>query len=238
MNDSRFERMLVDAVMRLNTEPDPPRTLQRLVDMVPEFFSSADMSGVSIVHGDHIETPAATSELLREVDEAQYRMGQGPCRDAIRAHETVAVGDLATDQRWPRWSARMVEELGIRSSLSLRLFSTPSDSLGALNVYSLTPHAFDHDDVLHGQTFAAMVAVVLARSIKEEQLATALESRTVIGQATGIIMCRFDLDAEKAFNVLRRLSSNSNTKLRDIAAQVVNTRQIPGLDAEAPSLGH
>jgi len=125
----------------------------------------------------------------------------------------------------------MTLELGVRSSISFRLFAAQRSSWGALNVYSLTPHAFDDDDVIHGQTIAAMVGVVLARSIHEHQLAEALETRTLIGQATGILMERFQLDADVCFNILRRLSQQNNIKLRDIAAQLVETRRLPGSNA-------
>jgi AmiR/NasT family two-component response regulator len=81
--------------------------------------------------------------------------------------------------------------------------------------------------VLQGQTIAALAAVALARSINDEQLASALATRTTIGQAIGIVMERYQLDADDAFSVLRRISSQDNIKLRDLAAHVVATREVP-----------
>jgi AmiR/NasT family two-component response regulator len=49
----------------------------------------------------------------------------------------------------------------------------------------------------------------------------------VIGQATGIVMERYGLDEETAFDVMRRISSQDNRKLRDIAAEVVAQRRLP-----------
>lgn len=227
-----FEAQLADAVRDLDQQPDPPRTLSLLVDLTPEFFTSCDFVGVSLVRGDHIETPAATNERLRELDEAQYAMGQGPCRDAIRTDPTVVVDDLRTDPRWPSWGHAMVTELGILSSLSFRLFTRPDRTWGALNVYSVSPHAFSEDDVAHGQTIAAMAAVALARAINDEQLAAAMETRTVIGQAMGMVMERYGLDEDRAFSVLRRLSSQDNVKLRDLAAELVATRRLPSQTSE------
>ena len=227
MNDV-FERRLADAVRELEAQSDPPHTLACLVAMTPEFFSSCDYVGISLVERDKIRTPVATNEVLRELDEAQYELGQGPCRAAIREHATVVVHDLGSDPRWPEWGRAMVDALGIRSSLSFRLFTRPDHTWGALNVYSTLPYAFSDDDVHQGQTIAAMAAVALARSIHDEQLAGALESRTVIGQAVGMLMERYGLDEGRAFDVLRRLSSQENVKLRDLAAQVVATRSLPG----------
>ncbi|WP_374454541.1 ANTAR domain-containing protein [Nocardioides sp.] len=233
MSREVFERQLADAVRELHAQADPPHTLETMVGVVPEFFEHCEFVGVSLVGRDGIRTPAATNEKLRELDEAQYELGQGPCRDAIRHHPTVLVEDLATDSRWPEWGRAMVSELGIRSSLSFRLFTRRHDSWGALNVYSTAPNAFSEEDVLHGQTIAAMCAVALARSIRDEQLATALESRTVIGQALGMVMERYGLDEDTAFNVLRRLASQDNRKMRDLASEIVAERGIPD-QAPAP----
>lgn len=235
MEPKAFATHLADAVRDLGEQEDPPHTLERLVEIAPEFFDCCDYVGVSVVEHSTIRTPVATTEKLRVLDEAQYDLGQGPCREAIKTVPTVMVGDLATDPRWPVWGRAMVEELGIRSSLSFRLFTKPGDSWGALNVYSRTPHAFTQEDVVHGQTIAAMAAVVLARSINDDHLARALETRTVIGEAVGILMERYDIDAKRSFDVIRRLSSQSNVKLRDLAEQIVSTRRLP-YDGPPPAL--
>jgi len=55
-----------------------------------------------------------------------------------------------------------------------------------------------------------------------EGLRRALETRTTIGQAVGIVMNQRALTAEEAFTHLVELSSHSNTKLRDVAASIVS----------------
>jgi len=52
-------------------------------------------------------------------------------------------------------------------------------------------------------------------------LSTALANRDIIGQAKGIVMERFHLDATRAFALLARLSQTENIKLRDIATKLV-----------------
>lgn len=227
LSHQKFEQHLADAVRDINAAEGIPHTLERMVELTPEFFTSCDFVGISLVEHGEIRTPAASSERLRELDEWQYELGEGPCREAIRHQSTVLVRDLSTDPRWPTWGRAMVDQIGVRSSLSFRLFTRDDDAWGALNVYSRTVDAFCEEDILHGQVIAAMSAVVLARSINDEQLATALESRTVIGQATGIVMERYGLDEATAFGVMRRISSHDNRKLRDVAAQVVADRALP-----------
>lgn len=67
------------------------------------------------------------------------------------------------------------------------------------------------------------VAAAILASRRGEQLESALTSRDLIGQAKGIIMRRYKVDAVRAFNMLRELSQTSNTKLVDIAQWVVET---------------
>ena len=60
----------------------------------------------------------------------------------------------------------------------------------------------------------------------------ALDSRSLIGQATGIVMDRYDLDAVRAFAVLKRISQQSNVKLHEVAVELIRTRHLPGQRTE------
>lgn len=91
----QFERHLTEAVRELSREESPPATLERLVEIAPDFFPHCHYVGVSLVERGVIHTPAASTEELRQLDEAQYALGQGPCFEAIRSTPTVAVEDLA-----------------------------------------------------------------------------------------------------------------------------------------------
>ena len=62
---------------------------------------------------------------------------------------------------------------------------------------------------------------------ENEQLRTALDSRLVIGQASGLLMAWYDINADRAFEYLRRRSMNENRKLIDIATQIVRNRRRP-----------
>lgn len=65
----------------------------------------------------------------------------------------------------------------------------------------------------------------LEREVSE--LREALVTRGVIGEAKGILMERFWLTEDEAFRLLTRLSSEHEVKLRDIAAELVRTRELP-----------
>jgi GAF domain-containing protein len=226
-----FNRQLAAAVRAMQEEPDTKGTLDRAVTTATEIIDGCDLAGISIVHAAGIDTASASDESLKRVDELQYVLGQGPCLDALQDHETVHSPDLLADERWPEWGAHVAEEIGAGSIVSYRLFAN-RHSLGALNLYSRKTHAFSSDDIYHGLALAAHVAVALAASQKEEHLERAVTSRTVIGQAEGILMERFGIDAEQAFNVLRRVSQDRNVKLNLIAEELVRTRRTPGTESD------
>jgi transcriptional regulator with GAF, ATPase, and Fis domain len=220
------------AARTLSSERDVQHTLAASVGLATELIDGCDAAGVSVVYGRRtIETPAATSDLVATGDKLQYEFQEGPCLDAIWDQETVHSPDLASEVRWPVWGPRVVEELGVRSMLCFRLF-TAKDTLGALNLYSRRAGAFTEDDAVEGLALAAHVAVALVSATEIEGLNAAAVNRTVIGQAQGILMERYDIDSERAFSLLRRVSQDSNQRLRWIAAELVRTRKVPGVGAE------
>ena len=113
--------------------------------------------------------------------------------------------------------------LGVLSGLSFKLY-TSGRSAGALNLFGLAPKAWDQECHTIGSVLAAHAAAALIASRHSEELSSALASRDRIGQAKGIIMERFGVDDTGAFDMLRRLSQESNTKLVDIAQRVIDTR--------------
>lgn len=174
-----------------------------------------------------IETAAATDDLAADGERLQHQAGEGPCLDAIWERQTVHSTDVAGDARWPTWGPQVARETGARSILVLRLY-THGDTLGALSLYSRDGAAFGDDAAEEGLALAAHVAVAVAAAQEIDHLTLGLDSRALVGQATGIVMERFGLDAGTAFAVLTRLSSSENVKLRVLAAEVVAGRVVGG----------
>ncbi|MFA9446071.1 ANTAR domain-containing protein [Egicoccus sp. AB-alg6-2] len=110
--------------------------------------------------------------------------------------------------------------------ISFRLF-LEGDTLGALNFYSATAHAFGARSRLLGQVFASHAAVAMKASIAEVGLHAALESRDVIGQAKGILMAREALTSQAAFDRLRDVSQRRNVALRELAEEATRTGESP-----------
>jgi hypothetical protein len=196
------------------------------VAMVP----GVDEGSISVVTGRrNIGSQAPTGDLPMQVDALQEETQQGPCLDAAYKQLTVRVADMASETRWPEF-ARRASQAGAASMLSLQLY-VEGDNLGALNLYSRTPNAFDDESEQVGLLFASHAAVAYAGVRKEAQLARAVDSRDLIGQAKGILMERYKISPERAFLVLTRASQNSNRKLHDIATELVRHGTVPGIPA-------
>ncbi len=105
--------------------------------------------------------------------------------------------------------------------LSFQLFVW-AENLGALNLYARDPNAFDDYDEDTGLLFASHAAVALVGAQYQQNSNRALVKRDTIGQAKGILMERYKLDAAAAFGVLVQASQQSNRKLSDIAHLVAS----------------
>ena len=131
---------------------------------------------------------------------------------------------MAHEQRWPRFAAA-AGEAGAASMLSFQLY-VEKDNLGALNLYSYRPNAFDDESEQVGLMFASHAAVAFADAQKIDQLNHKAAPRDLIGQAKGILMERYNISSDRAFAVLVRVSQHNNRKLRDVAEELVSSRQL------------
>lgn len=170
-----------------------------------------------------VDSVAPTDEVAREFDLLQQQCGQGPCLDAAWQHRTVRVRDLVADDRWPQLAEAVRERSPIRSSVSYELF-THMEGMGALNVYATTPDAITDTGAEKGYALAAHAAVIFDAARRHEQFESALASRDTIGQAKGIIMERFNIDATAAFNLLVKSSQDSNVSVAQIARKLAGSK--------------
>jgi transcriptional regulator with GAF, ATPase, and Fis domain len=206
---------------QLATEPDMDLTLQKVAELALDTIPGCDFVGVSVRHGKNdITTPAATDAMAERADNLQYELGEGPCLDAVWAEDQSHIQDMTTEQRWPRW-APLAADLGIMSVLSTRL-ATGANVVGALNLYSLTPHAYNAESAITAHIYATHASAALTLTTEIVGLTNGIQTRHTIGLAQGLLMHRYGLTENAAFQVMRRLSSHQNIKLRDIAAHIID----------------
>ena len=211
-----------ETVRAMGTAVGLQDTLQSALDGALTIVRHAEHAGVSLVYENtRIETPAATDDVARRGDELQYLLGEGPCLQSIHEQETVWSDDLITERRWPQWSRRASDELGVRSMLCFQLFLT-HDTLGALNLYSTKAHAFESEDRTAGLALAAHIAVALSSAQNAAGQESAVEGASVIGQAQGLLMQRYELRPSQAFLVLARAAQRDDRTMQQIAESLID----------------
>jgi transcriptional regulator with GAF, ATPase, and Fis domain len=216
---------LGDIARSLREERGLSETLDGIARAAVQTVPGTEYAGLTVVEARRtVHTRAATDPIVETVDRAQYETQQGPCLDATYAQHTVRLSDMATDGRWPEFSARALSA-GIRSMLSFQLYVT-HDNLGALNLFSRKTDAFDDESEHVGLLFAVHAAVAMSGAQRERNLTLALAVRDVIGQAKGILMERHRITGDQAFDQLVRVSQRSNVKLVDVARYLVDTGEL------------
>jgi hypothetical protein len=168
-----------------------------------------------------VHSYAATDDVLEGLDRTQDDLREGPCYHALTESPHVISRDLRVDPRFPRFG-RAAADVGILSQAGLRLFRT-GGAVAALDLYSTQVAAFDDLRRLD-RLFAHQAATALSYARELDNLHEALKTRTVIGQAVGILMERYGLEDQQAFAFLTRLSSTQHVKLRALAEEVVADR--------------
>jgi GAF domain-containing protein len=226
--DSRMESQ-ADAFARLahdlHDENNSETTLERIVDSAVALVG-CDYAGVLVTKkGNKFDAITASDPVAEKADKLQVEWHEGPGIAAVSDARTTLVSDTAADMRWPRWAAG-TRDLRLGSVLAVRLWTSQS-TLGALNFYASSPRWFDPGVLSLAEVLGRHASIALSSARQEESLQQAIAARTLIGRAQGILMERFDLDEESAFEVLRRHSQNTNLKLNEVARILVNSRTLP-----------
>ena len=212
---------LAEAARHLGETQDLDATLQAIITVARDSMPEIDHVGISVGHRDgRVETQVMTDDLVMRLDELQYTLGEGPCLHAMQSGAHVVVQHARHEQRWPNFIPAAVA-LGLRSQLGVRL-NVGEQTVGALNMYSVTADDISPETEQMAELFAAHAALALGHAQRLDNLNAALASRKTIGLALGILMERLDVDEDRAFAYLTRISATTETKLRDVAAQVVD----------------
>lgn len=225
MTTTRDERF-AEFAWHASQQNDVAETLREIVAFAHNSVA-ADYAGITLIRaGGELVSLAESDGLVTHCDALQHELGEGPCVDAALEARHIAAPDLATDDRWPLWAKRATA-LGMHSILSTTMYTAGRRRLGSLNLYGTERRQFDSEEMESARLFAAHATAALWAATRQQNLEAALESRTEVGQATGILMGRYDMSQDQAMAVLKRYSQDTNTKLRRIAEEVVEHHQLP-----------
>lgn len=226
---NQFEA-LTRSLLREGTVAD---TLAHIVRATVHVVPNADLVSITLLTADGtFYTPVDTGPAAGELDQVQYRTGEGPCLDAARPEgPAYAISDdLGTERRWPRF-ARAATGLGYGAVIATALLPSGNAARlsGALNIYSHNTRGLTTTDRHSALLLATHASLALAHAhtaelaaLRQLHLRKAMDSRDVIGQAKGILMNRQGITAEEAFALLSRTSQDLNVKLVDLATTLTS----------------
>lgn len=215
----------IDPADKLSSVHEAP-TITETVEAAAEFARYAlGCTTAAVLLGkraDQLELAAATepSDELIRLATADH----GPLADAFHSPTPVIINDLGYERRWPDWPPADGAHLGSLLLLRLQVGQRPG---GLLLAGHTDPKGFDTDDAAIAHIVARHASIAVANAQQQATLAEAVDARKLVGQAMGILMERYTIDADQAFAVLRRYSQDTNTKLHTIARQLIDTRKLP-----------
>lgn len=195
--------------------------LTNLVSASLALVPGADCAKVSVISDGHLSSIAATSQLMTSLDTAQQTARHGPCVQAIQTHRAVRCEDLRTDARWPGFALHAATA-GVHSVLSSPI-DVPGHAGATLSLFGFHTNVFGAESETIGAMLANHAAIAARNDEQERQFRSALDSRDTIGQAKGMIMERFGVDAARAFAMLRTISQDTNTPVRYLASRLVES---------------
>ena len=163
---------------------------------------------------------AASTETARQLRATQLELMEGPHVEVMCGVPMSSADGDSLAERWPRYAATATH---LRSQLTVGLpLGDEQGTCGVLDLCSTRNSGIDPDVELVARLFAEHASIALQAARLEGDLKVALHTRSLIGKAVGIVMVRYELTDEAAFAYLTRVSSHSNTKIRDIAARLVD----------------
>ncbi|MCW2684473.1 MAG: hypothetical protein JWP33_2386 [Blastococcus sp.] len=212
----------------LLSEETVETSLGLLCALAQETVPGATGAGVSIVDERGRRSSGNTDDRVREADRLQYELDEGPCLTAASTRELVRMDDLATDERWPQWTAA-VTRLGLRAAMSAPMVAGDV-SVGALKVYAEEPGTFDTAAEQRLRLFAAQSAIFVANLRTRERaerlsegMREAIRGRDAISMAKGLLMGRNALDEEAAFRALLARAEQEGTSVARTAQVLVDS---------------
>jgi GAF domain-containing protein len=216
----------------LHPDQDLPATLHQAVVAAKQLFD-ADAAGVMLVDLDgRLRWASASDQTAQNVEDGQERLAQGALCGGVQPTPPVRHPQHPDRAGLGRVHQVLVSE-GIAAALSVPV-ELDGGVIGTLDVHSHQARDWDHSEIAALQAYAGLVASLLSAAVTAQvtgrladQLQAALAHRWLIEQANGVIMGREELDAQAAFERLRRAARNSTRRLADVAKDVTGGQPLP-----------
>ena len=219
---STIIQALAEAARTNDDPPDLDRSLRSIAEVAQSSIPGIEHASITLLHPDgRLETRASTNPLVLGLDNIQYLVDEGPCLDTVRGQRMVSAPRMRDETRWPSYAPRAAS-LGVQSQLSVKLCLDVDSPLGGLNLYSTTTEHVAPESEAMAELFGCHPATGPRNGAPPGAPSPALKSLAIIGQALGIVMDRFDLDANRAFDHLDEAAAQADLGLGTYAQQLLD----------------
>jgi GAF domain-containing protein len=236
-SDLRIDKEALTGTLRRLTERGQPdgnlrAALHEVTEACVELFGVSG-SGIMLADEQNISRYVAASDGPgRILETLESELGQGPCTEAFVLGHPITVTDVVVDPRWPDLATAMApHDVHAILGVPVRLGGV---IVGTLDVYRDHPADWDESESAALSRFSAIIGTILSAALSAQQahelagqLQYALDYRVVIERGVGYLMARDDIDAVVAFNRLRRAARSTQSKIGDVALQLLETGRLP-----------
>jgi GAF domain-containing protein len=215
----------------LDAEQDLPRAMQQLASAAKALLG---VDGAGLMLADErgeLRWATASDQQAQIIEEGQERLGQGPCVNAFAEHAPMAMRDATKEPQWGKITDVVTgQEMRAGLSVPVQLEGGP---IGSLDLYCAEPRDWDQAEISAAQVYAALAATLLSQAAAAQvkgrladQLQVALEHRTRIERAKGMLMVREGIDDATAFERLRSAARSSRRPLIDVVNEVLGGQRL------------
>jgi len=221
--------LIVDLAGLDDDDPGVQPLLRSLPGVARTAVEGCDQASVTLTGPDGVSIVAVSSDLVRAVDAVQAELG-GPCVEASSSGTVVAQPEIGASVRWPHFR-RKAYSLGLRSLLSVPLWTARGEVIAALNLYGRTPGAFAqltaqlrsvYDSLLTDPEDAPLPPPHLPPDAPLAQgVARAMMVQDLVQLAVGVMASRDNVALPEGYQRLVALAAAQQVPLRVAATQVI-----------------
>lgn len=207
--------------------PDLDDFLASLTLLLTEQLRDWKVTGASLMIVRPRRQPVQVGSESGFTDLQRGPHAEDPARLALMNKAPVMLRDLGGEDRWAEYWT-VARGLGVAAAAAVPVpVPDPIPAAAVFTCYS-SSGAFGPGALAAVESAAAELATPLALALRLDaqahrarNLQAALESRTVVDLAAGIIMAQNNCSQQSAVEILRSVSNSRNVKVREVAAGVV-----------------
>jgi len=198
-------------------------------------------AGVTIMSGVNSGPVCSSDERMGRLEDLQFSLGEGPCRDAYNIGQPINEPDLErpVPGRWPAYTSAALE-IGARGVFAFPLI-VAGMRVGVLTLYQDIPGSLSIEQTADSLVVADVIArTIVAIQSDSEMALLAAElvdenaHRAEVHQASGMVSVQLAISIEEALLRMRAHAFATNRSVGSVAELIVAQTLRLGDDRHGP----